>query len=357
MKLLTIITAVAVFLMGNSTFAADPGEGRDGRYKFPNALSKEVKTTYNAWVPYWETPTGKMPGPDDYEGWLKKRQEKNTIPVMLELNKQVTKDYNANVKEAFIEGVRVLEITPKEVTSPDSVIIYAHPGGMYAQTADILLIDAVPLATDAKVKILSVDYRKIPGPPKGLTVDDQMDDIIKVYKHVVEEMEYDRKKVGWYSCSAGSTITMGAMNILSHEGYPLPGAFAPNAGPYDWSKSGDTWYTMEGFDPIVSGVHYIDPLVAMMKIDPKDPKYSPALDDFKGREWPPTMLFSGGREMLLSDSIIMNQKLKAADHDSELMVFDGAPHCWPNVYQAPESKEFRRLWTKFMTEKGVLTGK
>jgi acetyl esterase/lipase len=329
-------------------------EPTTNRWNFPEFVSESQRQVFENWVPYWETPTGSFPGPDDYEGWLEKRKEKNNTPIIKELNQQVVRDYQAKVDEIFVGGVRVLDITPKVVENPDSLIIYSHPGGLYAQTADLLLIDAIPMANDAKVRFLSVDYRKIPGPPRGLTVYDQRDDIIKVYKHAVETLGIKPSKIGMYSCSAGSTLTVAAVNKLSHEGYAVPGAIAPNAGVYDWATKGDTWYSLQGKDPIVSVEHYIVPLREMMKIDPKDPRISPVYDDFRDREWPPTMLFASSREMLLSDSLNLNQRLKEANHDSEANIFDGLGHCWPNVFHSPEAAEMRRQFIRFMTEKGVL---
>jgi len=340
-----LILLISIFLA--------PAQAAD-RWNFPQHVSEDQRKVFEGWTPYWETPSGKMPGPDDYEGWLAKREEKNNTPVIKALNKKVVEDFKAKVEEAFMDGVRVLEITPEQVTNPDSIVIYSHPGGMYAQTADLLLIDAIPMAHDAKARFISVDYRKIPGPPKGLTISDQREDIINVYKYLVEKRGFSPSRVGMYGCSAGSTLLVAAVNKLSKDKYPLPGAIAPNAGVYDWATQGDTWYTLEGKDPIVSVPHYMVPLREMMKIDPKDPQFSPVYDDFKNREWPATMLFVGSREMLLSDSLNLNQRLKEADHDSEANVFDGVAHCWPSVFYSPEAAEMRRQFVRFMKEKGVL---
>jgi monoterpene epsilon-lactone hydrolase len=344
----------AIALQASPVMSGNDADQAKDRWNFPAFVSEEQRKVFEGWVPYWETPSGTFPAADDYQGWLEKRAEKNSTPVIKALNEKVTKDYKASVKEISIDGVRVLDIRPQQISNPDSVIIYSHPGGLYAQTADLLLIDAIPMAHDAKVRFLSIDYTKIPGPPKGLTVFDQRDEVVKVYKHVVEELGISPKKVGMYSCSAGSTLTVAAINKLSREGYAMPGAIAPNAGVYDWATQGDTWWSLAGKDPILSVEHYIVPLVAMMGINPRDPAISPVYDNFQGRDWPATMLFAGGREMLLSDTLNLNQRLKEAGHDSEANVFDGMGHCWPNVFHSPEAVEMRRQFIRFMTEEGVL---
>jgi acetyl esterase/lipase len=329
---------------------------RKGRWKFPWYVSDPVNQIYSDWVPFWATDSGAMPGPDDYEGWLKKREEKNNIASMAALKKKLLAEFSPTINEIEVNGVRILEIVPKEVTSPDSVILYTHPGGMYAQTADGLLVDAVPMATALKARVWNVDYTKIPGPPKGFSYKDQVNEFIGIYKHLIEQKGIKPENVGWYSCSAGSTVALAAVNEISNQGLPTIGAFSPNAGVYDWNVAGDTWLTLEGQDPVVSAKHYIAPLLAMMKIDPTDPYYSPVYDKFENREWPATLFFVGSREAMASDSFRMNQLLKYAGHDSEVIVFDGVPHCWASIYYAPEAKHYRKLVADFMREKGVLTG-
>lgn len=156
--------------------------------------------------------------------------------------------------------------------------------------------------------------------------------------------------------SSGHEIALATVNEISNQGLPTIGAFSPNAGVYDWNLAGDTLLTLEGQDPVVSAKHYIEPLVAMMKIDPTDPYYSPVCDKFENREWPPTLFIVQSREAMASHSFRMNQLLKCAGHDSEVIVFDGVPHCWASIYYSPEAKHYRKLVADFMCEKGVLKG-
>jgi len=325
----------------------------ENRWNLPLHTSEQQRNLWNSWIPYWETESGTMPGPNDYEQWLAKREEKANDPLVARFNKAALEYADVEIKEVYINGVRTLEITPSNLEHNNSVILFSHPGGMYAHKPETVLTDAAPMAMTAKTKVISIDYRKIPGPPKGLKIQDQRDDVISVYKGVVEKLGYKPKNVGMYGCSAGSVLTVQAVNKLSHDKYPLPGAIAPNAGLYDWTLQGDTWYTMEGKDPVMSKPHYAEPIIAMAKMDPSNPEISPALDNFDGREWPPTMLFVGGREMLLSDSMMLNQKLKQAGHDSEINPFDGMVHCWNVVFYTPEAIAMRKQLVGFMKEKGV----
>jgi len=67
------------------------------------------------------------------------------------------------------------------------------------------------------------------------------------------------------------------------------------------------------------------------------PLISPVFhDDFSGL--PPTMIQVGTREILLSDSIIVNAKMKACGIDVSLEVYEGMPHVWHVAVPIPEAK-------------------
>ena len=65
----------------------ETGQAAD-RWNFPEFSSDEQRKVFEGWVPYWDTPSGKFPAADDYEGWLKKRSEKNNTPVIKALNEK-----------------------------------------------------------------------------------------------------------------------------------------------------------------------------------------------------------------------------------------------------------------------------
>jgi acetyl esterase/lipase len=55
-----------------------------------------------------------------------------------------------------------------------------------------------------------------------------------------------------------------------------------------------------------------------------DPLLSPVYGDLRG--FPPTMLLSGTRDLLLSNTVRMHRKLRRAGVESMLEVFEGQPH-------------------------------
>jgi epsilon-lactone hydrolase len=125
------------------------------------------------------------------------------------------------------------------------------------------------------------------------------------------------------------------------DGIPLPGAIAPGTPMSDVTKVGDTFVTNAMLDNVlVSPDGFCD---AGTKVyarghDLKDPLLSPIYGDVTG--FPPTILTSGTRDLLLSNTVRMHRKLRQAGVDAVLQVFEGQSHA--QYYRddaAPETRE------------------
>ena len=72
--------------------------------------------------------------------------------------------------------------------------------------------------------------------------------------------------------------------------------------------------------------------------DLTDPMLSPLFGDLRG--FPPTILTSGTRDLLLSNTVRVHRKLRQAGVDAALQVFEGQAHAqYYRDVAAPESKE------------------
>jgi acetyl esterase/lipase len=72
--------------------------------------------------------------------------------------------------------------------------------------------------------------------------------------------------------------------------------------------------------------------------DMKDPLLSPVYGDMKG--FPPTILTSGTRDLLLSNTVRVHRKLRQAGVEATLQVYEGMSHAhYLRDDTAPESKE------------------
>lgn len=72
-------------------------------------------------------------------------------------------------------------------------------------------------------------------------------------------------------------------------------------------------------------------------LDIKDPRLSPVYGEFRG--FPPTILTCGTRDLFLSNTVRVNQKLRAVGVNTRLQVFEGITHGAYLNPDLPESKE------------------
>ena len=115
------------------------------------------------------------------------------------------------------------------------------------------------------------------------------------------------------------------------------------------TETGDTFKTNEWLDNII--VSYRGYLNRAARLyangnDLKDPHLSPIYGDFHG--FPPTVLTSGTRDLLLSLTVLTHRKLRRSNVEAELNVFEGMSHIHfiLNPY-APESGEVFTDWARF----------
>ena len=259
---------------------------------------------------------------------------------------EARKYYPAHVEETTIAGVRTDIITP--LTMPDAnrarVLINLHGGGFNGDSGS--LIEGLPIANLAKTKVVSVYYRLAPENPFPAAVDD----VVAVYKELLKT--YKPHSVGIFGTSAGAVLTAEVAVKLKQLGLPLPAALGFFSGLADFSRIGDArqLFTLNGLpgqmqpmDPPHLDEQYVG------KTDRTDPILSPLFADLRGM--PPTLLVTGTRDMLLSDTAIFHRALLRADDDAQLVVFEALPHAFWYHFTFPETKEALELMAKFFDEK------
>ena len=64
---------------------------------------------------------------------------------------------------------------------------------------------------------------------------------------------------------------------------------------------------------------------------------SPLFADLKG--WPPSLLVTSTRDLLLSDTTMFHRALLHEGNDAALLVFEALPHAFWYHFQLPETKE------------------
>jgi epsilon-lactone hydrolase len=76
---------------------------------------------------------------------------------------------------------------------------------------------------------------------------------------------------------------------------------------------------------------------------------SPLFADLKG--WPPSLLITSTRDILLSDTTMFHLALTKAGVDAQLLVYEALPHAFWNHYELPETTDTLNRMAKFFSEK------
>lgn len=144
-----------------------------------------------------------------------------------------------------------------------------------------------------------------------------------------------------FGSSAGGALTLEMALRAKAEGLPLPAAIAPGTPMSDVTGAGDSFQTNAMVDNVlVSPDGFCDAATRFYANghDLRDPLLSPIYGDLRG--FPPTILTTGTRDLLLSNTVRTHRKLRQAGVEAALQVYEGQSHA--HYYRddtAPETKE------------------
>lgn len=255
--------------------------------------------------------------------------------------------YPVNVEETTTAGVRTDIITPLDMPAANRtrVLINLHGGGFNSDSGS--LIEGVPIANLAKIRVVSVYYRLAPENPFPAAVDD----VASVYKELLKS--YKPQNIGIFGTSAGAILTAEVTVRLKQLGVPLPGALGIFSALADFSQVGDArqLFTLNGFPGQLqpTDATHLPDNDYVGKTDRRDPVLSPLYADLHGM--PPSLLVTSTRDLLLSDTVILHRALLRAGSDSRLVVFEALPHAFWYHFQLPETREALELMAKYLSDR------
>jgi len=286
----------------------------------PEANSFLQKATYYT-IPSWFPISDKQ---------IIEGRNKFEAAELLEEGKMI-KQFNLKIDSTKIADVPVLIITPPAINPiyKDVIAFNIHGGGFTLGTAR----DRSALLVAAKLGMIvySIDYSLAPEAKYPVAINQSL----AVYKELIKK--FDPKQMLGVSSSAGGEIILSMIQKLSQQHLPMMKAqilFTPGA---DLSGSGDSPQSNDERDVVtrdlavrsakdfyLGGADAKDPMVS--------PIYAPVPADF-----PATVLTTGTRDLLESNSIRMFWKLQNAGITSELLVQEGMWHGFHWEWNMPES--------------------
>jgi epsilon-lactone hydrolase len=229
-------------------------------------------------------------------------------------------------------GGRVYEITPDGLDDGDDrVYLDIHGGGFIWGGGELCAAMAAGTAIRMAARVWAVDYRMPPDHPFPAA----LDDCLAAYRALLAERRPDRIVVG--GASAGGNLAAALILRARDEGLPLPAAVVLMTPGSDLTESGDSHQTNLGLDPLIPGSARRSFLLYAAGRDLSHPYLSPLNGDFS-RGFPPAILTTGTRDMLLSDTVLLHRALRRAGIPAELHVTEAGGH-GGFLGRAPEDQE------------------
>jgi len=250
----------------------------------------------------------------------------------------------ASVEEIDARGARVHVVTPDDHDPADPRIYMEFHGGalLWGGGESCKAMGRISSAM-VGAKTWAVDYRMAPDHPHPAP----LDDCVAAYRALIETTDPANVIVG--GASAGGNFAAATVLRARDEGLPLPAAVALMTPEIDLTESGDTFSTLLGVDTALTSRLMPANLVHADGADLRDPYLSPLFGDFSASKggFPPTILFSGTRDLFLSNTVLMHRALRRAGVEAELHVFEAATHVM--FMSGPEADDRTRELRAFLS--------
>lgn len=276
--------------------------------------------------------------PKTAQEWRKVIAAANSSGESAKLVPEARKAFHVRVERQTVAGVTAYEASPEVIPEENMnrVLVHLHGGGYVLLGGELAVGEAILMAHYAKTRAVSVDYRMPPDHPFPAALDDS----IAVWRDVIKT--YKAGNIGLFGISAGGGLALATVHRLKELGLPLPGAISAGTPWTDLSgRTSDTLYTNEYVDDtVVTPFGFLEACAKLYagNHDVKDPLISPVHGDFHG--FPPVILTSGTRDILLSDTVRVHRRLRQAGVEAQLQVFEGLSHGeYMFAYNSPESRE------------------
>ncbi len=212
-------------------------------------------------------------------------------------------------------------------------VYYLHGGAYVACSPATHRTFTTALAHAANARVFALDYRLAPEHRFPAAVEDA----VAGYRWLLDQ-GVDPKNIVIGGDSAGGGLAVATLVALRDEGEPLPRAAFLLSPWTDLAATGRTIETNDENDSMFYGeaVRRMAPAY-LGDASPHDPLASPLYADLSNL--PPLLIYASSAEVLLDDSLRLDERAKQFGVSVDLRVWENLPHVWPIAvaFNLPES--------------------
>ncbi len=239
-------------------------------------------------------------------------------------------------KRHDFENFEAAWVIPKDERR-EGVILYLHGGGYVCGDLAYATGFGSVLAVQSGARVFCAAYRLAPEAPFPAP----LDDALCAYEYLLEK---GYKRITVCGESAGGGLCYALCLKLQEKALPLPCGIIAISPWTDLTSSGDSYRENEKNDPSMTA-EMLDFFAGNYTDDRENPLVSPLFAELTGM--PPSLIFAGGDEIMLSDAKLMHERLRAAKCKSRLVVSPERWHAYL-LYGLEEDKKDFSLINQFL---------
>jgi monoterpene epsilon-lactone hydrolase len=280
-----------------------------------------------------------FPQPGDHAAWQALRQRLDHA-ARTAARAQIQHS-GVTLAEQTIAGMTVLTLTPPQLCYRQ-VLLYLHGGAFTLGSAHSSSALAARVALRLGMQVLVADYAKAPQ--------QQWQQIQHSLLQLTSELNalYPHGLV-YFGDSAGANLA----TVLALRTPQAPQALLLWSPWAELGNTGDSRDSLSGDDPYFSYSRHLARAAAAYAVpaDWQHPWVSPVYAQYSA-QFPPTLIQSGSRELLLSDSIRLYRSMADSGAPVQLDLYDGMLHVFAAALpQAPETQLLLKQMARFLAQK------
>lgn len=248
-------------------------------------------------------------------------------------------------KSVECDKIQAEYVIPKHLTRK-GVILYLHGGGYVSGDLQYAKGFGTILAVQNDIKVCCLAYRLAPENPFPAA----LDDAVCAYNKLLED-GFSPSEIILCGESSGGGLAFSLALKLKELNIELPCGIIAISPWSDLTMSGTSYENNKEIDPSMTKKR-LKCYARCYTNNINSPFVSPVMADFTG--FPPSLIFVGGDEVMLSDSVDLHKKLCDAGCLSKLHI---APDMWHIylLYGTKQAKEDIKMIPEFIEE--ILNGK